>query len=338
VSSTCEDALHPHVGGRAASQPAKRVEGSRPDLTLSGPVGPRRTSSAIGQSPTSLGSTTPSKKEPSGRRQTKSVSFGKSRAKPVTPEVAKPLQTGITAGTLLECTKGRWQARRFALEMGLPLTLSRTGSLLPGTYESASKDCGIKSRRKKLQNPDFVRAWATTVLLVRPGKKLRSHGGLDFARFHGEWYLLRRCRTLQGARSLAGLAITSPGRVFSYFGRSLCGLAQYTPDQLRWLWNSWRYCETVEPKRCGGKSVTLLQAWTSDTWARRRLARTMARTLEQAKPASKTGLSTECQEHRNLAPRDNARVATARNLTRIPVVSSTRLCLAARRRRDLVRL
>jgi hypothetical protein len=144
-----------------------------------------------------------------------------------------------TPGALFECSRGRLAPVSLSTGLGLPLSYNERGKLLPGTF-GACASTG-ESQREKLQDPDFIRAFAETVILVRPGKQLLARHDLVFDKFAGGgWHLLRRCLTLRGARALAGLAITSPRNVISSFGRSLRDLAATTPDQFYWLRSSWR--------------------------------------------------------------------------------------------------
>jgi len=239
---------------------------------------------------------------------------------------------GPSLGALKQCIQGRWQPLRFALGLGLPLTFGKSGRLLPGTYSRASEDCGASHRREKLQNPDFIRGWAATVLLAKPGKRMRDHPGLEFTRFHGEWYLLRRCHTLRGARTLAGLAITSPDKVFSYLGRSLSGLAEYTPDQLRWLQCGWRSCKAGNNQPTGPSRLASLKSkWTSNRKARRSLARSVAKATVETSSPLQIGQSPDMRSNRSFALRDTTRDATAHNLMWKPTPLVT-LRVTSRRR------
>jgi hypothetical protein len=242
------------------------------------------------------------------------------------------LAEGGTLASLKQCVQGRWQPRRFAAGMGIPLTRGRN-SILPGTYEitNQSKDYGQNARRKNLADPWFIRAWAETVLLVKPGKKLLSHKHLEFFRFYGDWHLLRKCHTLRGARCLAGLAITSPARVFSYLGRSLCGLAEYAPDQLRQLRVCWRACKAGNHYHTGRTNQqSLIVGWNSNRKKRQSLTRSVTRTLKAIKLPSDDGQSTERQRRRRLVLRDSTREATAHNLMCGPVTRGDRFNLYSR--------
>lgn len=203
---------------------------------------------------------------------------------------------------LVECAKGNYQPIVLSTGLGLPLT-NVGGRLLSGTFISKNAD---NPREKLRNNPNFIRAFAASVLLVKPGKLLHTDG-LTFHKFVGGWHKLSSCSTLKGARALAGLAITSPSKVLNIFGRSLCGLARHTPDQLSWLQSSWHITSPWDVIPCGRpRSEQLLEFWRDKAPARLRLASTIGRTFLTSPGSS--GQSCEIEKQfRSLDPRGSTR-------------------------------
>jgi len=184
---------------------------------------------------------------------------------------------------------GRLSPEAFSFGIGLPLSLDERGQrLLPGTYSGLG--LAGESQRRKLQCPDFIRAYVSTVVMVIPDKRLRLHPGLVLDKFRGPWYLLRKVKDLKGARTIAGLAITSPARVFSTLGRTLRGLSSLTPDQFHWLRSSWKVSERSSRNLGGSPKIQdILDSWRGNTSARRSLATAIEDTF-QTLPGS-SGLS-----------------------------------------------
>jgi len=128
----------------------------------------------------------------------------------------------------------------------------------------------IESASQKLQDPNFIWAYAAGVVLVRPGKRpLHPEVAKSLSNHSGGWHTLRECRSLRVARWVAGLAITSPSSIVSGWGRSLRGLAADTPHQLSWLRSSqlrvWLRHTAV---RRGSSPASLARAWADCTAAR----------------------------------------------------------------------
>jgi len=167
--------------------------------------------------------------------------------------------------------------------MGLPLSVSENGVLMPGTYSCVDQpSLPHESVAKKLQDPNFIRAYASCVVLVRPGKRKLHPKVTELLSFFGNgWYALRACPTLRVARAIASLAITSPRNVLSSWGRPLRGLAANTPDQLRWLRSNWQLSRvTLDPPGCGNTFQWNIGSWRDKTRARLNLASTIRKSLQ----------------------------------------------------------
>jgi hypothetical protein len=194
---------------------------------------------------------------------------GPQKGSPKGLPVPQALPVGGSPHALFECVRGHPSPMTLSLGLGVPLSVSESGKLLPGTY--TWKHSG-KTRREKLQDPDFIRAFVSTVVLVSPERGWK-HSELSLTKFAGRWQLLRDCYTLKAARAIAGLALTSPQRVVSTLGRSLHDLATRTPDQLRWLWKHWRTTvrRTAVPDRTP-RHESLIRDWVANREARSNLA------------------------------------------------------------------
>jgi len=162
--------------------------------------------------------------------------------------------------------------------MGLPIAISRIATqddlgqrkLRFGTYkvfkaevnsldqvkpDPSSKVGAIlnSSKSERLKNPDFIRAFVSTVLLVKPGK--RTHH-LDLTYVGYGWYRLNSCTTLSAARKVAGWALSSPKTVFHSLGNSLNELSSVYSDQILWLLSNWELLWNIQSfKRANQQTV-----------------------------------------------------------------------------------
>jgi len=186
--------------------------------------------------------------------------------------------------------------KAFSFAMGFPLAMSRIATsgiqnhfenqkLRFGTYKvykskinsldqtksgvSAKLDTVCNSTtRERLQNPDFIRAFVSTVLLVKPGK--RTHH-LDLTYVGCGWYRLNSCTTLSAARKIAGWALSSPSTVLHTLGNSLNELASVYSDQILWLLSNWSLLWNIQ-RRKGLNRQTVFDDWTEQSGARLDLA------------------------------------------------------------------
>lgn len=163
----------------------------------------------------------------------------------------------------------------FSCAMGLPVAMSRIDNqddpdyrkLRMGTYKvfksqvngphQTKSDLPAKvravlnsSKKERLKNPDFIRAFVSTVLLVKPGS--REHH-LDLTYVGSGWYRLNSCSTLSAVRKVAGWALSSPSTVFHALGSSLNELASVYSDQILWLLSNWSLFWNIQK----GKRVNL---------------------------------------------------------------------------------
>jgi len=124
------------------------------------------------------------------------------------------------------------------------------------------------SKRERLQNPDFIRAFASTVLLVKPAR--RAHH-LDLTYVGYGWYRLNSCTTLSAARKVAGWALSSPSTVLHTLGNSLNELSSVYSDQILWLLSNWSLLWNIQRGR-GTNQQTVFADWTEQSEARSNLA------------------------------------------------------------------
>jgi len=146
----------------------------------------------------------------------------------------------------------------FSTAMGLPISVSRTDGdqddlgrtvLRFGTYKVFRNRLNDKlqtslqtratlssSVSDRLKNPNFIRAFASGVLLVKPVG--RSHH-LDLTYVGFGWYKLNSLPSLSGVRKLIGWALSSPSTVFSIWGHSLREVSRMYSDQILWLQSNW---------------------------------------------------------------------------------------------------
>lgn len=157
--------------------------------------------------------------------------------------------------------------------------------LVTGSFDTVIIDRPGSQSHKLHSDPNFIRAWAGGVILVRPGKLRELHPEVKscLARYHLGWYIVRRCTSLRVARFLAGVGISYPSRVQSIWGNSLRELAKNTPNQLFWLRSSWKlFWVSPDPPPGRDNGPSLIDDWSSQTKTRLRLGSTI-RTSIRAK-------------------------------------------------------
>lgn len=131
----------------------------------------------------------------------------------------------------------------FQAKLGAAPALHRVKSVLNGSYAYRLKD------------PDFIRTFASGILLVKPGS--RKHN-LPLKYSGDGWYSVKGPLTLSVARKLAGWALSSPSTVLHIWGSSLRELAQMCSDQILWLLSNWRL---LLNKSKSSKPQTVFEEW-----------------------------------------------------------------------------
>jgi hypothetical protein len=169
-------------------------------------------------------------------------------------------------------------------------------SITAGSFENVVIDRPGDNQADRLRrDPDFIRAWASGVLLVKLGARRSLHRDVHqyFAAIAKGWSVLNMAPTLRVARYIAGLAITSPGRVISVWGQTLRACALNPPNQLFWLRQSqklpWDFAQGT-PLHCNSSSS--LRKWLEETSKSRETLDTVIRTSIHAK----RGLGLICED------------------------------------------
>lgn len=215
---------------------------------------------------------------------------------------------------LKQYVRGYSGALALSQNVGLPIAVSAKGSLIASEAGNGSRASVSEVRRQlyagkiparltagsfdtvvidrpgsqadRLQDPNFVRAFVSGVLLVRLGKRKEVHPAIrrSFCAYNGGWSILRTLPTLRVCRYIAGLAITSPANVVSVWGRPLRGLASNPPNQLYWLRSSWKLPWVPQGTPLGSNSSQAsLGRWLEETSRARETLATTVRTSIQAK-------------------------------------------------------
>jgi hypothetical protein len=165
------------------------------------------------------------------------------------------------------------------------LTGEAPAKLTAGSFDTVVID-RPGSQADRLQDPNFIRAFVSGVLLVRLGRRSEVHPDTrrSFCAYNGGWSILRICPTLRVCRYIAGLAITSPGRVVSIWGCSLRELVSNTPNQLYWLRSSWSLPWLRHGTPLGSNNFQAsLGSWLEETSKPRIILGTTVRTSLRAK-------------------------------------------------------
>jgi len=137
---------------------------------------------------------------------------------------------------------------------------------------SAELDTVLNStKRERLQNPNFIRAFVSTVLLVKPAGRVHH---LDLTYVGYGWYRLNSCTTLSAARKVAGWALSSPSTVLHALGSSLNELSSVYSDQILWLLSNWSLFWSIQKRRRANQQ-TVFADWSEQSSARLNLARFM---------------------------------------------------------------
>lgn len=149
----------------------------------------------------------------------------------------------------------------FSCALGFPISVLREGesqddpgirSLRYGTYkvfrtlkaETAQTSSGLRGQApffegsvaSRLEDPDFVRAFASGIMLVKPAGR-PHHLNLTYMGYG--WYRQDSFPTLSVARKLCGWALSSPRTVLHIWGSSLRELSRMCSDQILWLRSNW---------------------------------------------------------------------------------------------------
>jgi hypothetical protein len=170
--------------------------------------------------------------------------------------------------------------------------LFSTPRLTAGSFDTVVIDRPGKGQAGRLrQDPDFIRAWASGVVLVKLGPRRGRHpsGRGCFSHYAKGWSLLNREPSVRVSRYIAGLAKTSPAHVLSVWGQSLNGCAANPPNQLLWLRSSpslpWA------SQGCSLHRNTSIQKWLEETSKSRATLDTVIRTSYRAR----RGIGLICQ-------------------------------------------
>jgi hypothetical protein len=123
---------------------------------------------------------------------------------------------------------------------------------LPGLRDQTTFLEGSVASR--LADPDFVRAFASGVLLVKPAGR-PHHLNLTYVGFG--WSRVDSFPTLSVARKICGWALSSPSTVHTIWGSSLRELSRMYSDQILWLRSNWRLLVNTRSNKKSNRQVVL---------------------------------------------------------------------------------